>query len=474
MAIIWALFLSIGAGIPVVQAHTPPIPDPPNAITWQPIAIKRVSPPKIEVPEDCPQEYRGIVETGFQLVWQSCEALGQKPPSDCQRASFDKCVTIATRLRSLQTKTCHSYKEFARIVGHSHDQKENQKSSQEKNSELNESAARALGRLAEQIESDRRELDRLKREASDLVAQPMCKLSSALVDYQPVYQKIAQSLNDTGGRLESLARKKRSEASGHIRISENSSGNAAGLTTTNKANVSGPGGSSTAASPVGSAPGADLSSSGSNNSAWLPAAAVAAPIVLGGLMVAKDSANGGALVGGGGGRSGPILPPGAGFVAANGLFLDPALTDQQRTIVAIALQKVPECHRQHLRGIAIRSANLGGRRGGNDCVAGLWQLRGSRQTISLDPNCSFSIGVVVHEFMHSLGHRAGEKLHRDFRTIVGRHGNCPVSAYGATSFVEDFAEAGRLAVYPESGGQNAGQCVANKVRDLASLLRSCR
>gem|GEM_PF-5651557 len=227
---------------------------------------------------------------------------------------------------------------------------------------------------------------------------------------------------------------------------------------------------------------------------WVPILAIGVPAaVLAGLAISKLSKSnpgGGSPDAPTGGNPGGVDPgpsnggnlnptadpvPGGGDLRSLDMRIDPSFTDAEKSTIAAAVQRIPACYRYKLRGLEVRSADLGGRRAQNGrCVAGTFVLGGN--TVKLDgAGCvGIRVGITVHEFFHVIGNRNGNALHSRYQSeVTAKNPSCPVSRYGATNFYEDFAEAGRIVTAPDRD-RNAGACVDARLGGMRQILASCQ
>jgi hypothetical protein len=119
-----------------------------------------------------------------------------------------------------------------------------------------------------------------------------------------------------------------------------------------------------------------------------------------------------------------------------------------------------------------QSASLAGK-----CLPGK-NVNMSPPTIELNSTCYGSVdtALVVHELMHVLANRRG--YYGQYRNAFDKVPGCPVSSYsnhyGGRNINEDFAEAGRLAIYPGSGSKLGGACVDEKIKAASDIVKSCK
>jgi hypothetical protein len=167
------------------------------------------------------------------------------------------------------------------------------------------------------------------------------------------------------------------------------------------------------------------------------------------------------------------------FLEENGLLVDSSFTDANRKQIAQAVNLFPECQRKHFKGVVIRNKPgmrfTRGALAGN-CLPGQ-NVPASVYTIALNTQCDgyARSDLVVHELFHVLANKRG--LYDQYAPAWNRQGYCPVSIYSRyqkNTLREDFAEAGRLAIYPGSGRRLGGDCVAAKIRAAHDIVMSCK
>lgn len=447
----------------VAGAHTPEaIPDPPNTMQFKTTTLKNVNFKSVEVPPGCDENYRGIVEAASQKIWQECTAIGKSEPSDCQRSLFQHCTDSANRLRALQPSTCQVMISEAGKIGAATKAHETQASSQESNAELNKKAADASNTIAGKLEGDAKTVDSLLSDAKKRIAGGLCAANTSTPDYLKVEAGISDALKGAHGELASLASQKRLEAKGYAGTATESEKNQIAMNSAKANNLA--------------LAGADSGSGGSSRKKTaLTAAAIGLPAAaLLGVLASSNSANSVGNVDPSGEGAGPITAPDGNFTNIDGLYIDPSFTDRQKATIVEAYRKMPECYKPRLKNIAIVNKALP-RKSRSQCVAGQWSAgAGGRQQISLSPSCyGITVSTTIHEFMHSIGFRNGHRMHNQFEPIRRKH-SCYVSSYAQTNVIEDFAETGLQAIFPNNTGRSSGPCVGEKVNATRELLKTCQ
>lgn len=510
------------------------LPDPPNTVTFDKVQLRVVPAPRGKVPASCDPKYRTEMEGSFRRVWEQCQAIGKDEPSDCQRALFDRCTRLAHELQAMESGVCVEMLGERDALDRIRNP-DTQRNAQESSADLNRRAAAATRKVAEILGRHARGLAAHRAGGDQALRAAACSASTAARDYRTTEGRLLAEVKGTekfvatevaarqaaaaeldksaakaaanAGDLKSLA------AAGQLPVTTRTSietvtvGPAASTATV----VSTSSGTTSYLPPKRSAvpPVSYTAGSDEKKIDWVPILAVGIPAaaILGGIIYAKNRGGndgGDQPEPGPGPEPGPS--PGAGPSPGDGerqpppeepapnpptqdttspvpggedlrslqMTLDSSFTDREKAVIAHAVKMVPACHRGKLRQLRISSANLGGRgsRTGG-CVAGVYRLGGYE--VKLDPRCAgIQVGITLHELFHVVGNRNNNALHRAYLTQVFQpHPRCPVSRYGATHWMEDFAEAGRLQYFPRGGQKNAQACVDRKLEGLHKMLSSC-
>jgi cell division protein ZapA (FtsZ GTPase activity inhibitor) len=446
------------------HAQGPFVPDPPGLISFKAVNLKTATTGPDNVTTACDPAYRQTVEQGYAGVWNECVAIGKAEPSDCQRSLFDSCTKAANEMRGRQGATCSVMASAATTISGAGADPLTQNTSEAKNSTVNKDAAAAMRKVADKLDGDAQAIGAAVNSAGGQLKGALCAVNSSSAAYTQAQGKISEAFNRTQAALKSMAEAKRKQAAGYEGVSNASTTNANAMQSTNpQANTPG----STTGMPYAGLGDSGSGGGSSNLTKALPLLGAAIPAaVLTGVAVNGGS---GML---GNSASSPV--PGHAYIQKSGITVVGNLTDRERTMVAAALERIPECQRRKLSGVTIGGANLNPQGYGGSCIAGLWSSKGgNRSTIALDSKCGVSVGVVVHEYYHALGHVNGQALHNAYRKPYTAYANCPVSNYGATNFFEDFAEAGRLVAVPDND-RRSGTCATSKVSELGSIVKGCQ
>lgn len=165
------------------------------------------------------------------------------------------------------------------------------------------------------------------------------------------------------------------------------------------------------------------------------------------------------------------------------IHLDPEFTKKERGTVEAALAAMPACWLRFFYGLKIRKSRLMWKQGkvnvkGKtfdffECEGG--EAHWANNLVTLDPYCMGSPAVVLHELFHILEGRAS--LYPYWEKVQLEHPKCPVSSYGATNAHEDFAETGRLLMYPKDDGITEPKyrkpCVDEKIAAFRKIVDIC-
>jgi hypothetical protein len=450
------------------------IEDPPNLFQFQSIQLKTVALSKVDVSNECDENYRLIMESAAQSIWKECTAIGKSEPSDCQRNLFQNCTGAANRLRALQPRTCAIYQKEESQVQQSTEKFADQTNTQETNSKLNEKANLASKRIGDQLISDAGAVSNLRKQTEISLKGGLCLLNTSAAEYLNIETKILTVLKNTEGRLKELSSSKIQNSKDFQTVASSSEKNVKNMESSKTSNAT----DTRANSNLGAYEGSSNSSSSKNS--ILKAAAVGLPAAaLMGLAASSGSSFKSPMVGevDTSTYSGAPLPPKTtGFITHEGLYIDPSFTDRQRAIILAAYDRVPDCQKSKLKNISIHNQALPKQK--NSCIAGLWSFRNGQERIFLTPFCSKGISATttLHEFFHALGFRNGRKLYSLFdSTVRTKHPNCHVTNYAATSSAEDFSESGRLAFIPENQAYRLNNpCIMPKIASTKDLVNSCQ
>ncbi len=509
--------------------------DPPGTISFDAVKLRVVKAPSMKIPEGCDANYRAGMEGAFRRIWEQCQQIGKSEPSDCQRSLFHRCTTLATDLQSMEVAACtemHGEKDaLDRIL-----KPDNQTNSQVSTSDLNQRAAVASRKVADALDKSAKALASHRARAVSALSANMCSFSSAAAEYKRVEGKLIAELSQNEKFVKTQADAKKAQADQFNLIGAKSASSASQMRSAVAVDSSSPISTYTVheqstisvepttqtiettktevtttvtphvvqvPKPVPFIPYPEIQSNERSIPRWVPILAVGVPAaILGGILISRmsgggldpggdpgnsggdnspgDSGSGSSDPGpgpSGGGSSNPSQDPvpGSSSVRSLGMRVDPSFTDKERAKIANAVERIVPCYRYKLKGLEIRKANLGGRRAfRGSCVAGTYTLKGN--TIKLDPNCvGIQVGVTVHELFHALGDRNGDALHyRYWNEVSATHRSCPVSRYGASNHIEDFAEAGRILSMQDTRDRNRGACVDKKLAGLRQILASCK
>jgi hypothetical protein len=531
-----ALLLYLALGLCGRAAHADEeynLPDPPGAMVFDQVPARVVPAPNEKIPASCDARYRAGMESSFRQAWAECRQIGAAPPSDCQRALFERCTQMAADLQKMEAQSCTAMLgESDAIAGFQ--RVDSQKTSQASNADLNARAYVATQRVIQGLEKSRAQLAQHQKRGTGTMNAYLCANSTEAKKYGNSETIVARAMSAAQSHLASTIAAKKAAAAQFAANSGRSQTNLAQLVSEAPAIVAAPKaaapnttiytgtvvetviGPSAATSTVvttsvsqpvsvltvtNTAPSPapppyippDYSSS-DHQINWVPILAVGIPAaVLTALVVSKLSKNkigggpdasGGDNGGGGvspGSDDGSTMPgsvnrnpapatyPGGGDLAALKITTDPSFTDQQRGIIAAAVTKIPACYRYKLQGLYIQNKRLPTRSIG--CVAGEFIFGGG--TVYLSPSCAMAIGITVHEFFHVLGNRNNNELHQKWKPVY--NAGCPVTKYAATNFYEAFAETGRLLEYPDSSAESKrpGACVNNQIQGLGQIMNNC-
>jgi hypothetical protein len=159
--------------------------------------------------------------------------------------------------------------------------------------------------------------------------------------------------------------------------------------------------------------------------------------------------------------------------------IDSAFKAKERAMVEAGVAAMPACWKRALEGTRIKKRRLMWKKGSVGkidffaCEAG--ETDWGSKLIFLDPYCMGAPSIVVHEPMHTLQAHAG--FYQAWLKVRELVPDCPVTGYGGTNPREDFAEAGRLLIYPRSDGITESKaerpCVDRKLEMLRDLINSC-
>jgi hypothetical protein len=507
------------------------LPDPPNTVTFDKVQLRSVPVPKGQVPANCDPKYRAAMEGSFRRVWEQCQAIGNDEPSDCQRGLFDRCVKLAQELQAMESSACVEMLGERDALDRIRNP-DTQVKSQVSSADLNRRAAAATKKVAGILERQVQELSRRRLGGAQALKAAACSLSTSAKDYGKTEGRLLAEVANAEKLVKAEANARRAAATEFEKNAAKAGGNAADLKSLAAAGAL-PVATSTSVETVAvsSAPATTvisstttttltnqasnpyvLPSSSEKKINWVPILAVGIPAaaILGALAFSKRSKGGGDSAdagpsappspsSGAGGDPGPSGPagndpapeapprrqgtpaedassspaPGGDDLRSLNMTLDSSFTDREKAIISYAVQTVPACYRGKLRNLNIQSANLGGR-GRSSCVAGVYRLGGN--LVKLDPGCAgIQVGITLHELFHVLGNRNGNSVHRAYLAKVYQpNPGCPVSRYGATHWMEDFAEAGRLTLFARGGQKNPGACVDKKLDGVRALLASCQ
>ncbi|RYZ94116.1 MAG: hypothetical protein EOP11_26850, partial [Proteobacteria bacterium] len=324
-------------------------------------------------------------------------------------------------MRARQGATCLVMANSAKSIAGAGGDALTQNTSETKNASMNKEAAAAANRVADRVEQDSAAIAASVNSAGGQLKAGLCAVSSSAADYTKAQTKINEAFTKTQASLRAIASAKRAQAKGYDTASSASSTNVAAMqsvsTSTTVANGTG------SAAPINPASlGSD--SAGSKSSSMqkaLPLLGAAIPAA----VLTGVALNGGSL--GGTSASDPV--PGSRAMIASNVNITGTLTDRERTVVALAMEKLPACHRGKLKGVNVGRANLNpqGVTKGQSCMAGLYSKRGNNTSVGLDPACGgLSVSVVIHEFYHVIGHVNGQALHNSYKKPFNAHPGCPV------------------------------------------------
>lgn len=436
-----------------------------------------------EAAEPCYSKFSVPVDKAIQGISQSCKALEKDIPSDCQRSSGMRCQKSYNEARRVRAEVCSALAgdaDFIKASQHS-EGVASQKDSQDANSALHSDTATISEGMAKNIQGEWEKIGAVIKENEIMIRAEQCTRNASQSVYAGRMQAVNNHLAVIRAHLDTLAKKKKSDAAQANTVSAISDQHTQNLTSVNPAL-------------------SEDSEEGENK--WLvPAlAAGGAAAALYAILKLKDK---GAPAppadlddvydpepGPGGqppSQRGEPPPPFQGnpgeFLDTYGVRVDPSFSDSTKRQIANAVNYFPECWRKSLAGSVIRS-NPGlkwknGQRAG-DCLPG--QNTGMKPpTVQLNETCRTGMGtytaLVVHELMHVLANRRGlyARYNKAFRANPG----CGVSRYshvfyGGKNLNEDFAEAGRFVFYPASGQMYGGACVNNRIQAAREILNSCK
>jgi hypothetical protein len=152
-------------------------------------------------------------------------------------------------------------------------------------------------------------------------------------------------------------------------------------------------------------------------------------------------------------------------------------TDSQKKQIAWAVSAVPECHRPLLNGLTIahdpnlkwRSKKFRGK-----CLPG---RKESAKLIKINTNCYNGVdtSLILHEMIHVIAGRRG--MYAKYAETYHKMNRCPVSLYNAemnNTLGENFTDAARFVLMPNSGGRHSADCVKTMVEKAREVILACK
>jgi hypothetical protein len=434
--------------------------------------------------EGCYAKFRVPMDKLVGVISQSCRAFEKDEPSNCQRAGGERCQKAYDEVKRLRNEVCSDLAgdaEFIKSRQHAEGVK-TQKDAQDASSALGGDTAGVSEALSAKLRGESAKINALIKENDSMIKAEYCAKNASLPTLASRMNAVNDTLAATRDLLDGLGKQKKlmaAQASSISTVSDQRSQSMSSLTSSLEDDAD-EGGTPEWVVPALAAGGAAAAlyailkskDKGAPNPDVDLEPEQASKPAPGGTSPTKPT------------DKPPVFQGDPGKVFdAHGVRVDPAFSDSAKKQIASAVNFFPECQRKYLAGTVVRSnprltwrsTAMAGK-----CLPGR-NSSSSPPTIELNETCRTGMGthsaLVVHELMHVLANRRG--YYSRYRKAFNANARCGVSRYshqlyGGENLNEDFAEAGRIAVFPASGQAYGGACVSNRLKAAREIINSCR
>ena len=447
----------------------------------------------------------------IQNLEKRCKDLQKNTPSDCQRGLISQCQQNIQRIKQSQNLVCiKTAMEEKRISGLSKNTKETQKSAENSNVVLNQEAKLSGISIDKFLLSQAKGITALRNRNMATYWRPMCAKSSSFVEFA----KATDSLTKEVYQYESTLYKIQAKSTGMIQKAERNSTiskrSGSGMSSMGGVDIAVPGAAKNSQSAVtvsqGALPsGLEAGGVGTSNEIKVvaPAAApaqsgtakpaqsenqVASYIALAKVaeqaakIYEKKSMNDGTegeshadFVADYSAENSPVYTGNSEALIKSLGVKTEGFNDQQKGMIAKALDLMPECSKQALvsqGGLTIRhDPSLTNSRG--SCMRGKQVADGLILLRHCTDQHTFTTALVVHEMFHQVANR------KNFYSKYRAGNSCPVSQYPAYILSgklpgnfphEDFAEAASFAVFQGIQPKNKDSCADEKINQARKIV----
>lgn len=419
----------------------------------------------------CYWKFRQIADKVITNLATECKSIASMEPSNCQRIIGDRCQLSYDETKRVRENVCRSFESNSNYVNSREfsEGARSQKGAQDANAMLNNEQLVITESMASQLSGESGRIRQIIQQNETAMKNEVCAKSTMAGDYSRRLNNINSNLKVKYDLLERVAKEKRLDAQEAKKVAAQST------QYSQKMRSLSPG--------IG-----DEGGSNDKDPNWAVLGVAGAGTAVAAAWAASQAATyyPPRVEGIAPSSSGPYPNmdryegPTKDLFEKYGIYVDPSFTDTQKRQIAKAVTLVPECQRPFLKGLRVRNNyRLRWQSGikAGQCLPGR-QL--SETLIDLNPTCykdGISTALAVHEMFHLVANKTG--MLPKYSPTWSRLKSCPVSDYShrfyrGQNISEDFVEAARLSVYPNSGGKMQGSCTDEKVAAARKIIHSCK